>query len=345
MESFVASALQRSAPGTAFTASVLASLPAAAAPATAATVSASASTKAATLLKITAVLASPILIVIGYWAAYRMGIESAHCEGERDLIRGFYFRILFLVLTFSALLIALCFWGGWLLAVHPAFFTTIVIALVIGYCAATMLLALWAGRRRRLLRHRRAADGLPPVSVAGFEYRSRHTLLGLPLIHLRFSSSANQAPVRAWIAVGDDARGILLAFGGRATGLVAIGGAAFGLVSFGGLAVGALSLGGFSIGAFALGGLALGYDASGGLALALHAAVGGIALAPVAALGALAQAPSANNPAAQSFITQRFFFRLSQVLQTYAPALDLLWVIPLLLFWRKSRRHARRSTH
>ncbi|HVX85618.1 MAG TPA: sigma-70 family RNA polymerase sigma factor [Phycisphaerae bacterium] len=342
MESFVASALERSAPGAAFTASVLASLPAAAAPAAAATVSAS--TKAATVLKIAAMLASPILIVVGYWAAYRMGVESAHSDGERDLIRGFYLRILLLVVTFSALLIALCFWGGWLLAVHPACFTTIVIAMVIGYCSATILLALWAGRRRRLLRDRRAADGLPSAPVAGFEYRSRLALLGLPLIQLRFSSSTNQAPVRAWIAVGDDARGMLLAFGGRATGLVAIGGAAFGLVSFGGLAVGALSLGGFSIGAFALGGLALGYDATGGLALALHAAVGGIALAPVAALGALAQAPSANNPAAESFITQRFFFRLSQVLETYAPALDLLWVIPLLLFWRKSRRHARRST-
>ncbi|HVS73570.1 MAG TPA: sigma-70 family RNA polymerase sigma factor [Phycisphaerae bacterium] len=339
MESFVASALQRSAPGAAFTASVLASLPAAAAPATAATVSASASTKAATLLKITAVLASPILIVIGYWAAYRMGIESAHSDGERDMIRGFYLRILFLVLTFGALLTALCFSGGWLLAVHPAFFTAIVLALVIGYCAATVLLALWAGRRRRLLRHRRAADGLPPVSVAGFEYRSRHTLLGLPLIHLRFSSSANQAPVRAWIAVGDDARGLLLAFGGRATAPLAIGGCATGIIAFGGLAIGCVSLGGLSLGLFALGGLAGGYDAFGGLAVALHDGLGGIVLAHHAALGALAQAPQANTPTAEALIGNRFVFRAGSFLSVHAVPLNLLWVVPLLVFWYRARKH------
>ena len=145
----------------------------------------------------------------------------------------------------------------------------------------------------------------------GRVYRSRSSLLGLPLIDINVSDpdfSQNSSPAerpapkqaRGWIAIGDKADGILLAIGGIARGGLAIGGlalgilsfggAAIGLVSFGGLAIGALAMGGGAIGGIALGGGALGWQAGGGFALAWDVACGGGAFAHHAAFGGGAMA-------------------------------------------------------
>ena len=72
-------------------------------------------------------------------------------------------------------------------------------------------------------------------------YRSEATFLGLPLIDINLSApmppaagkpAGSSAPdggrrvARGWIAIGDDARGILLAIGSTARGLIAMGGRA-----------------------------------------------------------------------------------------------------------------------
>ncbi len=74
-------------------------------------------------------------------------------------------------------------------------------------------------------------------------FRSRARLLGLPLVDINMSAPmppglgerdelAEATPMlrvaRGWIAIGDDARGVLLAVGSTARGFVAIGGRAFG---------------------------------------------------------------------------------------------------------------------
>ena len=117
----------------------------------------------------------------------------------------------------------------------------------------------------------------------GFEYRSKATLFGLPLVHITRGTDPMTGRVRVArgiIAFGDIARGVvafggvatgLIAFGGAAIGGVAIGGFGLGIVSFSGLAVGlAFGFGGIALAPIALGGLAVGWYAAGGAAFGVH---------------------------------------------------------------------------
>jgi tRNA A-37 threonylcarbamoyl transferase component Bud32 len=129
-----------------------------------------------------------------------------------------------------------------------------------------------------------------------FEYKSERTLLGLPLVHVKFGRTIvgerthrgtyliglgylggrAASHARGWIAVGDVATGVL-AFGGFARGGLALGGMSLGVVSLGGLAAGGLAFGGVALGGLAVGGLAIGLTAIGGLAVG-HYALGGKAI-------------------------------------------------------------------
>ena len=116
------------------------------------------------------------------------------------------------------------------------------------------------------------------------EYRSRASILGLPLVHVAtgaFTGGRYRRGVAiAWVAVGDVAVGVLFACGGVALGSVSLGGAALGVLPIGGLALGLVAVGGLGLGIVALGGAALAwYAAVGGLAVAYHYAIGGVAVA------------------------------------------------------------------
>ena len=113
-----------------------------------------------------------------------------------------------------------------------------------------------------------------------YEYRSKTTLLGLPLVHLVSGRRYPGQPTRVakgWIAMGDVAYGVV-AMGGFAVGGFVMGGMCLGLMSWGGIALALLvSCGGISIGGLAsFGGIATGYVAFGGVALG-YAAIGGFA--------------------------------------------------------------------
>lgn len=129
--------------------------------------------------------------------------------------------------------------------------------------------------------HRKLRFGDP------FEYRSKRTLCGLPLLHVVSGPDPETGQVRVahgFFAVGERARGVFafggyargwFAFGGLAVGLIAFGGLGIGLISFSGIAIGLLlSIGGFSLGTLSMGGFALGYHAAGGFAMGWHA-IGG----------------------------------------------------------------------
>ena len=104
----------------------------------------------------------------------------------------------------------------------------------------------------------------PYPSPFFFEYRSRATLFGLPLVHIKLAR---------W--------GVC-----RAKGILAIGNVATGVVALGGLSIGVVSIGGFSLGVAALGGGAVGaLLAIGGLSLSLVLALGGGAVSLCYALG------------------------------------------------------------
>lgn len=118
------------------------------------------------------------------------------------------------------------------------------------------------------------------VRTLAFEYRSRRTLFGLPLVHIHLGRGRSVAT--GILAIGNVARGAV-AIGSVSAGLIAVGGVSAGLLfSLGGLAVGFLALGGLAVGYLALGGLAVGIYALGGAAIAANVAAGGAAVGPIA---------------------------------------------------------------
>ena len=123
-----------------------------------------------------------------------------------------------------------------------------------------------------------------------YEYKSKRTLFGLPLVHINMGFGLRVA--RGIIAIGNISIGVL-SIGGLALGLISFGGLALGLllvlagvgvgaVALGGLAVGVLAVGGFALGWFAWGGITYGVYSVGGLAFASKVAIGGVVNAPLA---------------------------------------------------------------
>ena len=112
---------------------------------------------------------------------------------------------------------------------------------------------------------------------ADYEYTSKRTFMGLPLVHIHLGYGLRRA------------KGII-AIGNIATGVVAIGGMSAGIFSLGGLSLGIFALGGVSLGALvAFGGVAFSLLLSlGGIACSLGNALGGLAIAGRNAFGGLA---------------------------------------------------------
>jgi tRNA A-37 threonylcarbamoyl transferase component Bud32 len=126
---------------------------------------------------------------------------------------------------------------------------------------------------------------LPPDVLRrfGYEYRSKATLFGWPLVHIATGidpMTGRKRIAKGIIAIGDVAIGGLalggcafgvIPVGGVAIGLFSIGGVAIGLlVAFGGAAIGGLAVGGAALGVIAVGGAAVGYYATGGEAYGVH---------------------------------------------------------------------------
>jgi serine/threonine-protein kinase len=139
------------------------------------------------------------------------------------------------------------------------------------------------GRHLAILEH----PGLAPThlrNLLGYEYRSRRTLWGWPLVHIATGfdpHTGRQRVARGIIAIGSLAVGGVaigagaiggIAIGGGAVGLIALGGLSAGLLlAVGGLALGSIALGGIALGGIALGGGAVGYYALGSGAYGIHA--------------------------------------------------------------------------
>jgi len=308
---FVEGALQRTTPGNAFTVGVLASLPvtltgsAKAATLGAAAAKGTLAAKAAVGVGLFNAIVGPLLGLVGPWIQYRCFLKAAQTDQERQTIRRYYRSLLALMLGFGVLLTALIIFSGKLVRTHPLLFIFGLTSLVAGYVCAAIRMGRWANGMFRKMRQEREATGATVSIKPAWEYRSRLELLGLPFVHVRFNTSAAQrTPVKAWIAAGDFAFGLLFAFGGLAIAPVSIGGVAIGLLSCGGAAVGLFAVGGFALGVWTFGGFAFGWRAFGGCALGWNAAMGGLAVARDFALGGTAHAAQANNDLASQFIKQ-----------------------------------------
>jgi RNA polymerase sigma factor (sigma-70 family) len=336
---FVEGALARTNPGQTFTLSVLAALPAMGISAKAATLGAaavkgSAAAKGAGLLGWLGALFTPLAIIFGNYTSYRMSLDEAQTEEERGHIKSVFRNSLLIALAITAALAAplywLCrnenspaaCWGSLFCAAAIAYFLAILVSVV------TKLPA----RRRYLagVLSRECGGNFPP---AAYEYRSRMTLFGLPLVHVRIGDRFDvmRGPVKAWIAIGSShAVGVIFASGGLAIAPISLGGISIGVVPLGAIALGILPMGAISLGAWAFGALAIGWQVAGGCGAAWNAAMGGIVFAHDFATGGIAHALQANTEAARHFIDQQFFFRFSRMLSNHGILLTLAWVVPMM---------------
>ncbi|MCM1173514.1 MAG: helix-turn-helix domain-containing protein [Blautia sp.] len=114
-----------------------------------------------------------------------------------------------------------------------------------------------------------------------YEYKSRKTVRGIPLVHVNFGVGLYRA--KGIFAVGNIASGVfalgfvsvgIVAFGLLSLGLLAFGSIAFGLVSIGTLAVGCIAFGAFTFGIFCMGALNFGQFCFGALSYGKQVAIG-----------------------------------------------------------------------
>ena len=126
-----------------------------------------------------------------------------------------------------------------------------------------------------------AAQAQPEQSVPGagwrwhYEYKSRRTLFGLPLLHINVGRGAMYRATGI-VAIGLAARGVVavglvslgvLAVGAVSVGLPAAGAAALGGAATGAVAVGYVAVGSLAVGKVAIGSLAIGESVTGSLTL------------------------------------------------------------------------------
>jgi RNA polymerase sigma factor (sigma-70 family) len=342
---FVEGALERTSPGKAFTVGVLAALPVFVSSASAATLGVTAAksgtaTKAGAMLATVTPFAGAAAGFFSAYLGYRISIARAGSNKERLFIKRFY-RVITLCVVLPLALVFAAIGARQVAVAHPGLFAAVIFTIATAWIPAIGLFMLWTKKMLRELQSSEAPTAHPTTTV--FEYRSRATLLGLPLVHIRFGGTwANmQDMVKAWIAMGDCAIGLIFAFGGIAVAPICFGGFALGGVVFGGFAGGVLCYSGFGFGVWVVGGVISGIMAVGGCAFGWKAAMGGIAVAHEMAQGGVALARHANDAIANNFIQNSPFFQHAFTLVTkWLLPTSLLGVLPSLLIWRATKKRS-----
>lgn len=353
---FVEGALAQTNPGQAFTIGVLAALPITLAfSAKAATLAAAAKGGATVTGKgfasvVLGIFFGPMLGFLFGFLGLREATKTARTGQERKAVMRYVVMVVVCGIIFS---VACTLYSGLaapkLWKHHPVLVLALGWTLLLSWCAFVGVFG-WRHMRNMSRLRQEGQRSQPEVFRANpplplWEYRSRASFLGLPLVHCRMFGPTRlpgekARPAIGWIAVGERAYGILYASGGVAVGGITTGGLSIGLISFGGFSIGLLlAAGGFAVGGIALGGGAIGWIASGGMALGWHAAMGGIAAAHELAYGGAALANHINDPAAQEF------FKNHTSLDFSHPATQsLFWLLcfgpmlPQMLFWIWLRR-------
>ena len=348
---FVEGALARTNPGQTFTLGVLAALPITIASSVKAASTATALAKAGAMAKGTAlgsifgVLLGPAIGVICGYIGIRTRLKDAASPRERTLMIRYAKMIAASAVIFAAALLLLELPAGRMWKGHPGLFVALGLGVTLGF-GLFITISAWRFNHH-LLRVREEERKLHPelFRVEPFplvwEYRSRATLFGLPLIHCKSGKLPGQKwqPAVGWIAFGEVAYGILCAGGAVAVGGISMGGVSVGILSFGGFGFGLLAFGGIALGGVAMGGGAIGWIASGGIALGWHAALGGFAIAREFALGGAVLANHGNDPAAREFFIHHHWLDF-----THGGPRNAFWIVcfaPMILqtaalsWWRR----------
>jgi len=218
----------------------------------------------------------------------------------------------------------------------------LVITFVIGYIVLTVRLLKSARALRTAERLRRpdlfeSSDDQPGSRKS--EYRSRLTLLGVPLIHAKFAmAEVGDSPAIGWIAAGHKAYGLLFAWGGFAVAPVSVGIVSCGVITVGAVGFGLVGMGTVGVGLLAMGATAIGFKAYASLsAMGWESAFSqGFSIARQAAIGPIAYAQQVNNEMAATISN------LSTVNQTFAVILGvmaLLVIVPVVWYARVVRKN------
>ena len=114
-----------------------------------------------------------------------------------------------------------------------------------------------------------------------YEFKSRASLFGIPLVHIKFNRYGKPTVAKGILAIGTVSVGFI-SIGTIPLGVICLGGLPVGIVALGGISIGLLlAIGGIAVGAAAIGGVAVGLAAIGGVAIG-NIAVGGYAKGIVA---------------------------------------------------------------
>jgi hypothetical protein len=292
-----------------------------------------ATAKAAGAAGVLGAVATPILVVAGNYASYRMSLDEAQSDLERWHIKRLFRNSFILTLAICAIGAVPLFYECQKHNDLPLFWSTLVTSLITVYFLALGSLAFYtmSGRRRYLkqLLKERFNGQYPP---AAYEYRSPATLFGVPLLHVRLGDRFDviRPPLVAWIAIGSSySVGLIFASGGLAIAPISFGGIAIGLLPFGAISMGALAIGAAALGIWVTGGIAVGWQVYGGLAAAWNIATGGVVFAHDYALGGIAHAVQANTDGARQFAQSNWFMRFAQMASGHPILTMLIWIIPL----------------
>lgn len=345
MMSFVEESLVRSAPSRVFTIGVLAALPALAPPAKAAGVGVVAAklgvwAKWATVVTFLGTFSG----VISSFFAVRASLDQSRTQRERR-------NVIRTVASFFAVVAAYVGGGYFLLWLasrsyeFSGYYNAIAQALAVGasviFCAMTYRMFKYSmslRREERLAHPEKFLDERDQKGAKGRDYKSRWTLFGLPLVHIRFAMvEEGDKPVVGWIAAGEKAYGLLFAWGGFAVAPVSVGIVSIGLLSVGTISFGVVGLGMIAWGILAFGSSAIGWNAYSGLSsLGVDTAFsGGFAVAQEAAIGRVAFAAEVNNEAAAELT------RLASLEASYVGVLGLiaiLVIVPVVLYAKGVRK-------
>lgn len=233
---------------------------------------------------------------------------------------------------------------------HPQAHTLMILSSAFGFVAILGPYTFWMARTQQRIRKEEAKQSGRVGTFSQsqpYEYRSVGTFLGLPWLHVCWNCEVNgkTRPAIGWIAVGNHAYGLLLAFGGVAVGGICSGGLAIGVVALGGFGMGLFAFGGFALGLAAIGGASAGYVALGGGAIGWLGASGGAVLARHFAAGGGAIAEHANDAAAQAFMSGNFFFRHAWTI--FDVLIVFSWLLPpgMSLYFKRRRERLTASPH
>lgn len=305
MSQFVEDGLKSTTPSLVFTVAVMSAISGLAPSAKAATLT-GAAIKSTSIIKLSTV-ATLLAVFSGFISSF-FGLKAALDQSRTKRERRFAFQVVFGFMALAAFFVlGTLGLKHWAISAQYAALTTTVLAnvLMFAYIVANVVLVFYMFKTMSTMRAREIIfepsafeNEQDQPNSKRREFRSKQTLLGVPLFHFQFGMPTHkEKPAFAWVAGGAKAYGLLIAWGGIAVAPFSVG-----ILSVGIFTIGTVGLGLFATGAAAIGGLSFGASAIGYKAYASLTALGwqsafsnGFSVAKEAAIGPISYAAQVNN--------------------------------------------------